>query len=154
MGTFKKHLDAIKAGQVTKSNVIGLKKATSAFERRRAGYSTGMTAPDWTVKEMQEIATALRLCQPTVTGELHTTGVKQLRDRRYAKRWSAFERSVIDRIERFSLVAIIGVGRRSYAAVFKAIAADGQGFFFYNVPWQTADAEGVEGGPHAVEWSA
>lgn len=150
MSTFKKHLAAINAGEVTASNVIGLKKATSAFERRRAGWSVGMTAPDWTVAEMAEIARALKTRQPTVAGPLHNSGLKQLRDRRYHKRWDEREAGIIARIDHFKLVGITGVGRRSHAAIFKAVDATGQSFCFYNVPWQTADAEGIEGGPHVA----
>lgn len=154
MSTFQKHLAAILAGEVTKSNVIGLKKATIAFERKSAGYSISSTAPDWSVTEMQQIARALKANQPTVTGELYETGLKQLRDRRYASRWSEKQQGIIDRLDHFKLVGIISVGRRSYAAVFKAVDVTGQNFCFYNIPWQTAFSEGLLGGPHAIEYRA
>lgn len=152
MSTFKKHLAAIERGEVTGSNVIGLKKATSAFERKSAGYSISSTAPDWSAVEMQEMAKSLKVFRPRVKGKLYDSGVKQLRNRRYAKRWTEFQRSVIDRLDHFRLLGIISIGRHSYAAVFEACAADGQSFCFYNVPWQTADAEGIEGGPHAIRF--
>lgn len=151
MSTFKKHLTAILAGEVTKSNVIGLKKATSAFERKSAGYSVSSTAPDWSVAEMQQVARALKANQPAVTGELHETGLKQLRDRRYASQWSEKQQGIIDRLDHFKLIGIISVGRRSYAAVFKAVDVTGQSFCFYNIPWQTAQAEGLLGGPHVIQ---
>jgi len=43
--TFQKHIDAIASGSVTKTNIIGLRKALNAEGRRRAGLSVSMTCP-------------------------------------------------------------------------------------------------------------
>jgi len=43
--TFRKHMAAIEGGTVTKTEVIGLRKALNADERRRLGYSVSATAP-------------------------------------------------------------------------------------------------------------
>lgn len=150
--TFEKHLAAIKAGRIDRSNVIGIKKATNAFERASAGYSNGRTSPNWTAREMQELSTAIRLVEPRVCGALHTSGMKVLRDRRYAKRWSPFERSVIDRLNHFRLAGFMPVGRWNVVPIYRAVADFGGGFYFFHVPWQAAAYGGeVEAGPHVLQ---
>lgn len=73
MGTFSKHLAAVQSGTVTKSNVIGIRKAMNAYERKASRYSISRTCPEWTGSQVTEIERALDLHRPLVTGELHAT---------------------------------------------------------------------------------
>ena len=38
MSTFAKHLAAVKSGEITKSNVIGIRKAMNAYERKASRF--------------------------------------------------------------------------------------------------------------------
>ena len=86
MSTFAKHLAAVKSGEITKSNVIGIRKAMNAYERKASRYSTSCTCPNWTAAQIAEIERALDLHRPLVTGGLHETGLALLRSPRYRKR--------------------------------------------------------------------
>lgn len=73
MGTFEKHLADIRSGEITKTNVIGIRKALNEYESRR--YSRSSTAPQWTLEQVDTIKRAIDLHKPLVTGELHTSGI-------------------------------------------------------------------------------
>jgi hypothetical protein len=87
------HLQHIQTGQVTKSNVIGIRKALNALSRPHWA-SKSATAPkiDWPA--MDAILSALDEIQPCVIGDLHDSGLKQLQTKRYAKQLA----SVADRL--------------------------------------------------------
>ena len=59
MGTFQKHLGAVQSGTVTKSNVIGIRKALNAGIRAADGLSNSYTAPDWSREQLTAIDEAL-----------------------------------------------------------------------------------------------
>jgi hypothetical protein len=148
VNTFQRHMAALQAGQVTKTNVIGLRKAINAHEIYN-GRGTAVT-----FNELDALETQLSNRSPDVTGELHESGLKVLRSPRYAKRWSEAQRAIIDRLEKFQLVRFdrIGSNRRWQAVpVYRAVASTGQSFCFRNIPWQTAYYMGEESGPVAVE---
>jgi hypothetical protein len=152
--TIKKHLAAIEAGQVTKSNVIGIRKALNAAERARYGYGNGATSPrvDPQGNDTSELLRAIRRHEPEVTGALHESGLKVLRSPRWRKRWTEREAAIIERLYRFSLVRFDFIGRDGLHAVpvYRAIASTGQSFLFRNIPWQSALYMHEESGPVAV----
>jgi hypothetical protein len=148
MGTFEKHLAAVRAGEITKSNVIGIRKALNAYERKARRYSNGCTAPDWTGQEVNLIEHTIDLHKPLVTGELHTGGLALLRSPRYRKRLEKVA-GIIAALDHFRLVRFDYIGNSGLhrTPVYQAIARDGRRFTFRNIPWQSAFAMGLESGP-------
>ncbi len=132
---FQKHIEAIKSGVVTKTNVIGIRKAINANERREYGYSVGSTAPNVTPSEIDQAYGLLATVKPRVTGELHDTGLKLLRSPRYAKRLSPY-RSIIDDITSFHLVGYEQDDGNT-SPRYAARDSKGREFEFVNVPWQS-----------------
>jgi hypothetical protein len=145
-----KHIQAIRAGTVTKTNVIGIKKALHACERRRKGYSVSATAPKMTDAELTEICVELPRIRPLVAGELVETGRKQLRDKRYARRLESVADIIADPHLSFRLIRFDWLANGVAVPVYRADGAAGS-FNFYNVPWQTAYAFGLESGPQIEE---
>jgi hypothetical protein len=136
---FTAHLDAIKSGTVTKTNVIGLRKALNAVEREYQGWRTGHTSPKVTGAETEAALEALQEHRPIVTGELHETGLEQLQNRRYRRQLEGVA-DIIPNVARFRLVDFEMFGRRGdYAVpVYRAETEDGKpGFRFINIPWQS-----------------
>lgn len=150
MNTFQKHLAAIRSGRITRSNIIGLRKAFNAFEQSRQGSSTGRTSPRITADEYSEAERAIEEFHPTVTGELHESGLKVLRNKRYAKRWSERQQRIIDRACRFDLIRFDWISSRQCVPVYRVTSRDFEGFAFRNIPWQTAYYSGLEDGPRVV----
>lgn len=79
-----RHMAAIASGNVTKTNVIGLRKAVNHVERLAKGWSGNRCAA--TPSEVAAALEALGAKTPIVRGELHASGVRLLTDRRYRKR--------------------------------------------------------------------
>lgn len=144
--TAQKHLDAIRAGKVDRTNVIGLRKLINASERAARGYSVGVTACTVSGDDLLTIENALGTCCPVVCGELHTSGLALLRSPRYAKRLQnylpALEGEVnfhlirFDRIDNYSRVTV---------PVYRVTKGDDHMhlFTFRNIPWQSG-GEGPE----------
>lgn len=135
-----KHLIAIRSARVEKTNIIGIRKALNAYERKACGYSVSRTAPKITADEVTQIERALADIEPRVVGELRDSGIKQLRNRRYAKRLA----SVLDIVNsddlQFHLVAFDRLGTHGLCAtpVYRAVGHQpGRSFLFRNVPWQS-----------------
>jgi hypothetical protein len=148
--TAERHFNAIADGRVTKSNVIGIRKAINHVERIRAGYSGNRSSV--TPDEAAWLERALADREPHVVGELHESGLKLLRSPRYRKRWNEAQAGIISRLDHFALVRFDRMGRNGTHAipVYRAVAATGQSFLFRNIPWQTAYYEGEESGPVVV----
>lgn len=141
--SIRRHLAAVKSGKVTKTNVIGIRKAINSMER---GDSPEL------IDAIFELEQAIAKCEPTVTGELHESGLVVLRNRRYAKRWTDAQRAIIDDLSSFRLVGFDRIGHRGWQGtpVYRAIAKGGRSFTFRNIPWQTAYYAGFEDGPRVV----
>lgn len=94
---------------------------------------------------------ANQIARPTVAGELHESGLKVLRNRRYAKRWNDMQRAIINYpLLTFRLLRFDRVGRYS-VPVFLAVGDERMGSFaFRNIPWQTAYYAGLDDGPRVV----
>ena len=136
--SFSVHMQAIKAGEVTKTNVIGIRMALNADARRESGWSVSRTAPKMTGNEVWSLVEAIEDARPRVTGELHETGLAQLRSRRYRKQLASVADLVADIVE-FRLVGFEMIGRNGEYATprYRAIASNGKGFDFINIPWQS-----------------
>jgi len=130
------HLADIKARKVTKTNVIGLRKAINANERRVRGYSTGATCPKTTAAEVAELEAALRKFKPRVVGPLHETGLKLLSSPRYKKRLASVAK-IIAHLESFHLIGFDRIGDHglNVTPLYEARGA-GKAFTFRNIPWQ------------------
>lgn len=139
-----RHTAAVNAGIITKTNVIGIRKAVNAMERS-----------DWPAAMIDaqfELEQAIAERRPTVTGELHESGLKVLRNPRYAKRWYKGEAEIIANLDHFELIRFDRVGMRGRYSVpvYRAVATDGRSFAFRNIPWQTAYYAGLDDGPRVV----
>lgn len=136
--TFDKHMTAIKSGTVTKTNVIGLRKALNQTARSDAGWSVSRTVTILTSEQCEALFTALEQHKPIVTGELHATGMAQLTNKRYRKQLEAYANVTAD-IQRFRLIGFEAIGRRGeyYVPVYQAENSTGQRLPFINIPWQS-----------------
>ena len=140
-----RHMAAVTAGTVEKTNVIGIRKAINAMEQ-------GRDVPAAMVDAIFELEQALVERQPTVTGTLHETGLKVLRNPRYAKRWNEHQAAIIAGLHDFKLVRFDRVNPRRWQSVpvYRATDALGRSFLFRNIPWQSAYFLGLDDGPRVV----
>ena len=134
MTPMQTHLAAINAGEVTKTNVIGLRKALNHVARLRAGWSGNRSSA--TAADADAILASLAAKQPRVIGELHDSGVRVLTNKRYAKRWTANHAAVIAGLQGFRLVDFYEINRAHVTPVYLATGAAGS-FQFVNIPWQS-----------------
>jgi hypothetical protein len=136
--TFDKHMLAIQSGNVTKTNVIGLRKALNQTTRADAGWSVSQNATLLTSDQCEQLFDALAEHKPIATGELHNTGLAQLTNKRYRKQLEAYANVIAD-IQRFRLIGFEAVGRRGehYVPVYQAENSAGKRLPFINIPWQS-----------------
>lgn len=137
MNTFERHLAAINSGSITKTTVIGLRKALNAKARRERGYSVSRSAPNIANLEAAKLFEALASKEPVVTGDLHASGLKVLQNPRYKKRLANVA-NIVANIKEFRLVTFHETKHVSLGAtpVYRAVAPCGS-FLFKNVPWQS-----------------
>lgn len=137
-GTYERHIAAIRH-TVTRSNIIGIRKALNAYERASRGYSVSLTCPDWTLAQIDAILTDTARYAPVITGEWHGTGIATLQRavKRYPDRFNAYRAAVVADIWYFRLVDWHCEDGLHYYPVIRAIARDGAHFDFYNIPWQS-----------------
>jgi hypothetical protein len=133
--TFEKHMAAIVSGEVTKTNIIGVRKALNANSRRERGYSIGRCSPQFTFEQCDELLSAIHKYQPRVVGELHEGGIKALRNKRYAKQLAVYA-PLIATVVYFRLVDWQEWKDGYWTPVWEAVSP-GKGFQFVNVPWQS-----------------
>lgn len=143
---FERHLAAVRAGEVTRSNIIGMRKGFNAWDKddRRATWST---------EQADELTQAIWNGHPRAVGELHEGGLKVLRNPRYAKRWNDRQRAIINYpLVTFRLVRFDFLRRGHCVPVFRVTGDEQMGSFtFRNIPWQSAYYLGEEDGPRVVE---
>lgn len=146
--TAQRHLDAISARTITKTNVIGIRKALAHVDKLRAGYSGNRS--NVTPEQAARMETEIEHKRPTVIGELHATGLKVLRSPRWAKRFNEAQTKIIwaDHL-RFDLIRFDREGS-VIVPVYCVVSFAGR-FCFRNIPWQTAFYSGLESGPVVVE---
>ena len=133
---YLRHMAAIEADAITKSNVIGLRKIFNAEARRGAGPSTSRTAPATQEGEEDLLWRALEKEAPRVTGELHATGLKLLRSPRYTRRLAPVA-PIIDSLDHFRLIGFYWLDDLHCVPTYRAVATNGRSFDFRNVPWQS-----------------
>lgn len=136
MGITNDHLNAIRRGHVTKTNVTGIRKALNADYRRQRGYSVSRSAPKLQGAELASLMQELRNMRPTVTGDLDQSGFTLLRSQRWHKRWNDTQHSIIDNLESFRLWDFMQAEDGLFHPIFQAVASNGA-FTFYNIPWQS-----------------
>jgi hypothetical protein len=146
--TAKRHLAAIHAARVDKSNMVGIRKILAHVDRLRHGYSGNRS--NATPADADALETALGACRPAVLGELHTTGLKTLRNPRYAKRFNEEERCIIESASAvFQLLRFDRVRKNRMATiqpVYRISDDRGRYFVFRNVAWQSGgDGPEVQG---------
>jgi hypothetical protein len=132
---YKAHQQAIVAGKVTKTNVIGIRKLLNKTHQEARGWGK-QRSPLGTIEQADNLLSSLRFNCPLVEGELVETGKQLLRDKRYKKRWSSGQQQMIDNLEGFRLVDFVEIGNSHWYPVY-ATVGDGEAFKFYNVPWQS-----------------
>ena len=132
------HRQAIAAGAVTKTTVIGLRRMLNKVERRNNPYVTDRSPLIPSADQTYELLDLLQERKPLVTGELHTSGLKQLQNKRYRRQLAAVADIVAD-IDHFRLVDFdqIGTLGQYSTPVYQACTADGRSFRFRNIPWQS-----------------
>lgn len=133
------HLDAIRAGAITSTNLIGLRKAFNACERKQrypwASLSHQQTAID--PADVARAETMLAIHKPRATAKLHDSGVERLTAPRYRSRWNATERAIIDSIDRFELLGFDCDLYRVAVPIWRVIGRNGDSFCFINPSWQS-----------------
>jgi hypothetical protein len=147
---FKAHKAAIEVGEITKTNVIGIRKLCNGAWRRSRGYSVGMSTPLGTLEQADELISLISKHKPKVAGELHETGLKLLQSRRYAKRWTDTQAKEIAAATGFRLVWFKEFGNNggNFYPVYSVWAkvppkgdvmdeGEHEAFYFYNIPWQS-----------------
>ena len=135
MNAIQKHIKAIKAGSVTKTNIIGIRKALNADNRMRRNYSVSSTAPVIEPGQIEELVAAIHEKTPVVQGELHDSGVKVLTSPRYRKQLQSVSDRIESGIQAFRLVDYWEEKGNVYP-VYQVQTP--RGFFrFFNIPWQS-----------------
>jgi hypothetical protein len=141
-----RHTAAVRSGRVEKTNIIGIRKAINAMEQ--GAWPAAM------IDAQFELEQAIAECRPAVVGSLHDSGLKVLRNPRYAKRWNDAQRAIINYpLLQFRLIRFdrIGARGRYSVPVYQAIGDERMGSFaFRNIPWQTAYFGGLDDGPRVV----
>lgn len=134
--TFHRHLAAIESGRVTKTNIIGIRKALNNMLRIEHRLSPNRC--NVTVDQAIALHDALIRHRPIVIGEMVDSGIKVLTNRRYAKRWTEQERAIVDDIDSFRLVGYEMFEREcaSYP-IYSVSGCNGDSFRFINIPWQS-----------------
>lgn len=135
--SFSKHEAAISAGQVSASNVIGLRKAINAAERRNAGWSTSSTCPRVDGSRLNAALELIAEKRPRVTGHLHDSGVARLQDRRYRSRWDERQAAIIAALDHFELIGFDVDHSGRATPIYRAVSATGDSFRFINRAWQS-----------------
>lgn len=139
-----RHLAAVKSGRIEKTNVIGIRKAINELERN--AYN-----PPEEIDALFELECAIKECRPVVTGALHDSGLKVLRNPRYTKRWNDAQREVIGNACEFRLIRFDRMGLRGrYSVPVYQVSNGFHAFAFRNIPWQTAYFGGFDDGPRVV----
>ena len=137
--TYQRHLAAINAGRIEKTNVIGLRKIFNAQARKDAGLSVSRTSPKITDGEAAALMDAIIAKLPRVVkdGELHFGGLKALLNPRYTKRLRDVA-TIIASLDHFELAGFDQLNRYGgNVPLYRAVARDGSHFTFRNVAWQS-----------------
>jgi hypothetical protein len=131
------HKEAVEGGKITRSNVIAIRRALNADMRRLNGWSVSKTAPKLSGEKLYELCEQIETANPLVCGQLHDSGLKLLRSKRYAKRLARYS-DIIAEIKEFRLMGFYQAHSNSNSTpIYRAIAKNGKGFNFTCQPWQS-----------------
>lgn len=142
-----RHLAAVTAGRVEKKNIIGIRKIINAMEIGKLRREPNEPELIDAIFRLEE---AIAERRPLVVGELHESGLKVLRNPRYAKRWTERQLQIIACADRFELLRFDRIGRWQSVPVYRVVSHDGESFAFRNIPWQSAWTLGELDGPRVV----
>lgn len=136
-GTYSRHMAAIES-HVTRTNIIGIRKALNAFHRGANGWSVSVTSPAWTYDQFRSILSAVQRYQPVIAGNMHESGITTLQraQKRYSGRFTARQCAVIDKIWQFRLIDW-HLHDNHYYPVIRAVGTNQDYFDFINIPWQS-----------------
>ena len=148
--TFERHATAIRSGKVTKTNVIGIRKAINHAWRLANGYDGNRC--NVSEGEADTLESLLKECEPIVTGDLVLGGLAILQSKRWRKRFENVADIAAD-VDVFKLVRFDRIGRDGShcTPVYRVVGCNGDSFLFRNIPWQTALYSGDESGPVVLE---
>lgn len=132
--TAKRHLRAICSDNVTRTNIIGLRKIFNHHARLSAGLDGNRC--NVTAEEARKLEAALYERQPLVTGALHDSGLAILRSRRYAKRLASYA-DQIAQIYGFRLIGFYWIDPLHCIPQYRAMCRNGRHFSFIVQPWQS-----------------
>lgn len=130
------HIAAINSGNITKTNVIGIRKLLNSHWRESHGYSVSMTAPRATEDEIETLLDAIWNIRPVIMGELHDSGVVLLTSKRYRRNLEYVQNKIDSGILQFRLWGFADVGRGYHIPTYECVTAAGT-FRFRNIPWQS-----------------
>jgi hypothetical protein len=135
--TYYRHIAAIRH-TVTRSNIIGIRKALNAFHRNVNGWSISCTSPVWTYDMFRQAMDAVQRYQPVISGDMHESGIATLQRavRRYKGRFNAAQSAIIADIWHFRLAGW-HLDDNNYYPVIRVTARNGEWFDFINIPWQS-----------------
>lgn len=144
--TAHRHMRAICSDNVTKTNIIGLRKALNHVARLRRGYSGNRSSV--TREEVEQLESAMAERLPRVRGELEESGRKLLLSKRYAKRLAPVADIIAD-LQRFHLIGFENYESTHHVPVYRAFDSRGRYFDFRNLPWQAVaySRKDLESGP-------
>jgi hypothetical protein len=148
-----RHHAAITMGNVTKTNVIGLRKLFNAAARLEAGHDARENVNGAQIAVLRD---ALALHEPWVAGELVASGLKLLSSPRWRKRFNDAEQAVIADLDGFKLVRFDWIDSLHVTPVYRACGRNGGSFLFRNLPWQMVaymEREDMPSGPEVQKES-
>lgn len=134
LSALQRHMATIKTGEVTKTEVIGIRKAMNAFNLdSERGKESNVS-----FRELEQISELLWNIRPIVKGDLHDSGVELLQRKRYRRQLESVAEIVAD-ISHFRLIGYHEDGGRVLKAypVYRCFDHKGKSFPFYVIPWQS-----------------
>jgi hypothetical protein len=134
LSALARHMATIRTGEITKTEVIGIRKAFNQYELEIARREK----PSFPYKDLERCLELLAEVRPMVKGDLHESGKDMLQRKRYAKQLANVAEIVAD-ISHFRLVGYEQRGQHVLKAfpVYRCYDHKGKSFPFYVVPWQS-----------------
>lgn len=132
--TFKRHMASLQSGQISRSNIIGLRKAFNADAQRP--YQ-GRTSSKINSAHVEAYWQAISDYKPEVTGDWLESGKAQLASKRYRSRWNPRQAAIIADIATIQLVGIDWIDNRHCTFIYRATGRNGDTLTYINTPWQS-----------------
>lgn len=134
LSALQRHMATIKTGEITKTEVIGIRKAMNAYELDISRHWKS----DIDNKELTRCLELLAEVKPLVKGDLHDSGKELLQRKRYRRHLESVA-EIVEDISHFRLVGYEQRGQHVLKAfpVYRCYNHKGKSFPFYVVPWQS-----------------